>query len=44
MAASCPNGVKIRSINSASITEYGYYRETTEILTSSGAEVQSRAD
>jgi hypothetical protein len=44
MTASRPNGVKVRSTNDASIAEYGYYRETTEILTTSDNEVQARAD
>jgi hypothetical protein len=44
MTASRPEGVKIRSINAASIAEYGYYRDTVEILTTSDNEVQSRAD
>jgi hypothetical protein len=44
MTASRPNGVTVRSINQPSIDEYGYYRESTEILTTSDNEVQSRAD
>lgn len=44
MTASRPNGITVRSTNDASITEYGYYRETLEILTTSDNEVQSRAD
>jgi hypothetical protein len=44
MTASRPEGVKIRSTNEDSIEEYGYYRATKEILTTSDNEVQSRAD
>lgn len=44
VTASRPNGVTIRSTNDASITEYGYYKDTVEILTTSDNEVQSRAD
>jgi hypothetical protein len=42
--ASRPDGAKIRSVNQASIDEYGYYRDSLEILTTSDNEVQSRAD
>lgn len=44
ITASRPLGVQIHATNDASITEYGYYRETAEILTTSDNEVQSRAD
>jgi hypothetical protein len=44
MTASRPEGVKIRATNDDSITEYGYYRDTVEILTTSDNEVQARAD
>jgi hypothetical protein len=44
MTASRPNGITVRSINQPSIDEYGYYRETTEVLTTSDNEVQARAD
>jgi hypothetical protein len=42
--ASRPDGAKIRSVNQDSIDEYGYYRDSLEILTTSDNEVQSRAD
>jgi hypothetical protein len=44
MTASRPEGVKIRSTNDDSISEYGYYRQSKEILTTSDNEVQARAD
>jgi hypothetical protein len=44
VTASRPDGVTIRSTNAASITEYGYYRATIDVLTTSDNEVQARAD
>ena len=44
VTASRANGVTIRSVNQASIDEYGYYRDSIEILTTSDNEVQARAD
>jgi hypothetical protein len=44
VAASRPNGVEIRVSDQASITEYGYYRESIDLLLTSDNEVQSRAD
>jgi hypothetical protein len=44
MTASRPSGVTVRSINQPSIDEIGYYRDSIEVLTTSDAEVQDRAD
>lgn len=44
MTASRPNGITVRSTNQPSIAEYGYYRESVEVLTTVDNEVQARAD
>lgn len=44
VTASRPGGIEVRSINQASIDAIGYYRDSIEVLTTSDAEVQSRAD
>lgn len=37
-------GAEAHAVNQASITEYGYYRDTLDLMTTSDNEVQSRAD
>lgn len=44
VTASREGGATARSVNQASIDEYGVYRDTVELMTTSDNEVQSRAD
>lgn len=44
VTVSRPAGISVRSVNSSSIADLGYYRDNIEILTTSDNEVQSAAD
>lgn len=44
ITASRPNGVSVRAVDTASITEYGVYHETIELLTTSDNEVTDAAN